>query len=1609
MATDGNLEALQGLHRDLLALSENRLIAIERLLLELEARLDEFRNLLDKKVKNDTSRQKLSKGTIELDSVQYTINEEFKQETIEIADELNLDELEAAKLFLTAQEDAKELDRSPIVAAVIRFHQRRQFLLECLRLAIKLANEELEVSVEDEDPKTRLRQDAQAGLRQFVRLVLNWETDTTTTGCKYWQKCLDAMVDMEAWLQRQAERSQRASVIGHSFSEDATQIIEYERTALVTQHESLASICTYLVKAEYTYLVDFRKLLDRVKTLERHDIVLVHYLPVLMSSIARAGNSEAFCTREETQDISNRFLADKEADQWALRNFNAAMLVCWYAECASRGIEIDPLPSSGEKDDMSDRRFGRFMKALQDSAFHFLLSVAQDVKRNEWPDPAKTAIIEFLLEDAVRLPSESPRPEEDFQALLMDQYQAFTEAFITNLPDTLRRLKLEEDEQRRLLRSRFQRAPAEYQSHLERFLVIISFAYDDDPDAGETFFQDPDGNLYGFLQWLAKRQTTPRVAAFCEMLRSLSQTEKNAKYAHEFLLEEGTPIPGKLRRTGSISWNQIFAELDFYANSIKERPVAVQSGSFAGGQVNVDQLVEPESALMLECYLRLVSHLCMNCSEARIWLLSSENPRFDVLLLQLASSNIESRLRACAFTALTSLLVNKTPEIGERIWVLLDLWISGGVAPSNIVPRAVPAHPTPTWSEQMIFEIIAVGHEEPNAFVRLLNALVSPYQGEEGLNDALPFPEHLGSSYRMPGISSYVDFAVGRIFGAKSLQLTDAIDQRIMCLNCLDFVATCLSTFNEDLVVMANRANFPVEEAMRSSSLEAYARLQPFARTMEWMYNEKALKALFTTAHQDINEVNAASPDSPFILSLIRSIDVMNLILKLQPTYLDIVRPLVKQSLTRKEPVSHAAIASFEDAVLVHLDIVVDLGLYCGTGHQDLISSSLALLEKLATSRKLAVAPTAGFGKRSDRSKLIGILERENEGDRIARSLIVVLQPDERELEGGPESPGYTIKVQILSFLLKCLQALPDRPTIAHLLLGFTCRQKDLEVALDGLFAQGQSLFHAIVRLSLDYPDLDGESFSTWLSTVKVATTNILRELWRTPISSALTMTELRSIEYVFLQALRQPILTPDTVFDGKAVGDPDFLKSDSAIALHNVLSQRIAFLDILAREIRVAHREGFSSLLSRLSSTLLGSTSFPGVDPLPNPTIFDFFDFMEINMGEEHQLPPFDLLKELDFSVCKDDGPDSLFNLAAANELILLQRNELQKQGRALPDYPEYTKFAEEAQAAILVLRAANQRQLLEVAFAETLKAWVQVITVGLENGDFDANTKADFSFQALQLILPKLEQALSDNIDVAVELAQLVCTLLRYADDRADNDKDPGSDRLFNVFRISLNGIISNIATLQLREICYLNCYRYLGRSTDESSKKDMSRGRKVLRAIKLAGSRLIDTICDDAYSDQTSSSRVAALFFLDALVSLSTAEKSEHILECFNRSNFVGVLVDSIKLIPQELTRASDTGTVGTSLNCYENRGCSSFNQKFSVDMPSFLSYYTALLTVLLRIARTRLGASQILHSGLFQAVRDSQLFSADPDVGFGRFSILFASRKWPRWLAPCRELS
>lgn len=74
MAETSSLESLQALHADLLALSEERLCNVERLEVQLEAHMKDFKQLLEKKLRSEESRKKLSSGKVKLCSESHSAN-----------------------------------------------------------------------------------------------------------------------------------------------------------------------------------------------------------------------------------------------------------------------------------------------------------------------------------------------------------------------------------------------------------------------------------------------------------------------------------------------------------------------------------------------------------------------------------------------------------------------------------------------------------------------------------------------------------------------------------------------------------------------------------------------------------------------------------------------------------------------------------------------------------------------------------------------------------------------------------------------------------------------------------------------------------------------------------------------------------------------------------------------------------------------------------------------------------------------------------------------------------------------------------------------------------------------------------------------------------------------------------------------------------------------------------------------------------------------------------------------------------------------------------------------------------------------------------------------
>ncbi|CRK41342.1 hypothetical protein BN1723_005085 [Verticillium longisporum] len=571
------------------------------------------------------------------------------------------------------------------------------------------------------------------------------------------------------------------------------------------------------------------------------------------------------------------------------------------AETADFRGFLDQLKKADKYDVLTEdrERSKTFFDALRDGAFDFMLSILADVNSAEQQDPSRAALLKWLARKTPSLVFETVPFSSFFKACLTAQLEVFVDAFISNLPDVLRKLRSEEDEQRQLSQAH------EQDTDLERFLLIIAMSYEDRSDAATNFWLDPDSNLAGFMHWASRRASTPLVTAFCNMLQAVSGNDTCATAAHDFLLDEGHHASGKMRRSQSLTWHQIFRELTFFANKTRDTPPTSQATLYRSGRpTTVQAEAEPESEMMLQAYLGLITKLTSESETARQFLLKEPNYNLVEVCYQLASSPILPHIRASVFTALRGLLTHKSQEEGHIMWTCLESWMGGGYVVFPPGHHRPPLNPPEDVQQKIGDELISTP-EEGIAFIQFLTSLVTPSEESSSLNDSLPFPETLGSAFRMPGIEIYVDLVLATLSSPKIIDANNVYQARLLRLSCLEFAFVCLATFNEDLIILANQTNIQLDAAIATTDLATYVRLHPFARVMEWMFNDNTVNALFKIIHQDATEVGNASPDAPIITSILRSVEVISKVLDLQSTYVELEHKAKLERLAAEAPVDY--------------------------------------------------------------------------------------------------------------------------------------------------------------------------------------------------------------------------------------------------------------------------------------------------------------------------------------------------------------------------------------------------------------------------------------------------------------------------------------------------------------------------------------------------------------------------------------------------------------------------------------------------------------------------------------------------------------------------------
>ncbi|QUC22272.1 uncharacterized protein UV8b_06513 [Ustilaginoidea virens] len=1548
------LDALQTFHRELLALNAGYGGAPEYLSNEVLVQIfeNELQKIWQHPTRNEKSRDKVKSGKLSIEDQEFAINDVFQQDALLLSDELDLDELEASKCLLESQHDPSVLGRALLECAIIRFHQQRKYALDILRLLLDLDSA-------DDDPEES------AALEPIKMFVAARILPSRSGAVRYPPSCITAMTTIKSWLQRISDKIAAAQALNQAkpgqLSEEM-ETIEFSRISLIQQHELLGVILCRLVEKRQSDTNDFLDFVSTLKKADKYDNLLAHFIPAMGAYIFVFGSEEGGYDLMKARQLHNKLFPASDESTWPLPHLHAAFRAWWLAEYSGFYLDDPPesaIPPGTDLDDEDRQRSKQFLDALKDGAFDFLLSVAGDVKPVDWHDSVRVGMRNWLTRKSSALAADSAQFTGFFQLCLMSQIEVFVDAFISNLPDVLRKLRVEEDEQRQLSQAH------EQDLDLERFLLIIAYSYEGRPDAASNFWSDPDSNLAGFMHWASRRASTPLVTAFCEMLLAISGSEECATAAHEFLLDDGHQSSGKMKRTQSLTWTQIFRELEFFSEKIRQKPTATQMSRFRGSKPCGDQVeTEPESAMMLECYLRLMTKLSSESETTRLFLLQNANYNLVDMLFELASGPIPPRLRGCVFSALRALMSRKTIRESHTMWACLENWITGGYAGTS-AGSLRQAQSAPIISTDRILDEMSTGFEDPESFIQLLLALMSPAVDSSPLNDSLPFPETLGSNSRNPGVEIYIDFVMGLVFAGKAQELQDKHQLRILRLSCLDFVLTCLSTFNEDLIVIANETSIMVDSVISATDLVTYVRKHPFARVMEWMLNDKIMAALFYTIHQEPADVGNAAPDSPLILGILRSVEVITKVLDLEATYLDLVRPLVKnQPGHRLRPVANAAYASFQDGLVTRLSLVVDLGNYCGIGHPELTLACLKLLEKMSSSSKIA-ATWSGSGRHTHRNKAIVAMEANGEHQSIARSFASELMAP-LEITREAESANYTTKIYILDFLLQCLGTAPKEPTIAHLLLGFKCGVDALSIENDGAFAQQTSLFHTLLRLLMEIPSGDTEGMRRWLVAIKSKVMRILHILWSSPLSASIVVGELRANEFLFHLLIRETVIQPDLPWEGQNIATLQFPMTDGALTLVDFLSSRSLALEYLAMELCMISQGRIPSIKRRIFDALNGQIIGDGNQPIETPTVFDLFDFLLPEGIWELPPPPVQAFKDLDFAVALEEDADgnTVYNLDRVKEILLLKRRESHGQGLMI-SAQDLAALEREEVSIIEYLVSLNRQKQIATQCASVLKSWTRLLLVMIECSDYKGTSQTAFFLQALQAVLPSLEAFASDRPSEALELANVSRLLLTRLDLTTQDATDKHSqsvgnlvsDKLYQLFQVCLQAIGKWAGAPELRCVYYEICYRYLVGMSEQGA---LSPARpKTTKTVQIYGERMLNVICDDAYCGEPTY-QAGALVLLTALVNVGRLENDSHVVETLNRLNFVGIVVDSLRNVLQEWRDAYASGSTDQQ------------------------NYQNARLALLLQIAQSRTGAKYILYANLFRAVEASGLFTADPEL-------------------------
>lgn len=1076
-----NIVPFRQIHDDLVY--PGNVSSLDAIVALLSPLTEDFLQLLASPSKSETSRDRLSKKVLNIGGEDIEVNDAFINDAARIADELNLDEMVAAEIAFYAVGDAQRLAVSTFEAGVTMFYVRRQYIIDIVRFCLE---------------------------------VLPTEKFTLVLGEKESRlpRILEALKAVEMGLEDLSDKSKTGEFMGFGKTAEFTQTLKTQKEFLVREHESLGRMFYAYISACAQDENSNQSLTTLVKHLEKVEVLdsrILSYVPALVAWLA-APHTESFYSQ-----------------LWHL--FKPASAASWKLPILQSGFALVALTALAEEDAAlpSSVQYNNILDSVKQvidgGALELWLALSQDVKGaqgEEHFDKFKPLTRARVPPIQLWQPISTAATTENLQTA----FETLFTGIITNLADTLREMRLSEEDMYLAMNETDKNAEETSPGlDFERFLLFVATVCWNNTEAANLFLHDEDGPLFGFLRWASDCQVTFMSAAFVELIASLANDEESSKTVHEFL-------SSKLMQSSSnedqfvLSWSYIYDVIEYFVRGMTTLSFSSVSNpdntaSLAAANIVVPDVISttqskndsalpsyPTAAPGHHAHLDQASRPIINQTTGSSvysadWGIPKLQPSMVTSLSPVTKSlSDDTLLILSAYMTLLARVCTRCPEARKLVLGKAEEEEANNAVGSNreIVPllfkllklqqlitgpifyALAPFASSSLWPmlDNYIlgkFEEILLSRDDVLAFLGLFQILVSC--------------ENVS-----PRLSEYITFTFEEVlpWTVKSSETDDSLDNThvLTQLRILEILRTLLAkTEHSDLL----------------------------SRTC---FTNCVHESIFKIVTVGLDYVAGLDSDHPLVRSIELSVEVIQTLLK------------------------HSAgpSMSFDKPILYHLQVVPHLALYAGSLHTQLSLSSIKTLGLLEQSPEFR--PTI-----NRQSRILSILSSTTESTRIRVGLMLRVADPATDIK---------VKIALLEMLVNQLQdsGSPRRfMTVAHFLLGFNQSELGLELKLGlengvGGVLSGSSLLSAVCDIVLE------SLINLTHSNVKLLElcSGLLWHLVKDPLTSEMVLDFLRKSDF-WLNTIKTEFLR---------VQDPTYHQTSPR--------QKAAMLEIWICEIQLCQKK---------------------------------------------------------------------------------------------------------------------------------------------------------------------------------------------------------------------------------------------------------------------------------------------------------------------------------------------------------------------------------------------------------------------------------------------------